>query len=245
MAYGAAGGAALLAVAMLVWGRLVHRGFLILIAAGIGFVLAGWICPLIEVDVLVGGIVAALSLGLLAIVLARVVWAMLAATLLAAVAAGAVVAYYWPEVSTQPATIIDQMDFTAYTASLAEAGGDWFRSTWATRAAVLLASIGVGGLTTLAVGLLLPRATAVCMSSVVGACLLASAVLLAVGQGRPAIWDAAWRNLDLLGAGVAGIALAGMVIQWVGLIRANRRAAEAEKPKKARKPKGSDDEDDE
>ena len=104
MAYGAAGGAALLAVAMLVWGRLVHRGFLILIAAGIGFVLAGWICPLIEVDVLVGGIVAALSLGLLAIVLARVVWAMLAATLLAAVAAGAVVAYYWPEVSTQPAT---------------------------------------------------------------------------------------------------------------------------------------------
>lgn len=221
LAYGIAGASGLLGLALLIWGRLVHRGFLVILAAGVGFALGRGLAPRIGLDPLLGGLGAAVTLGMLALMLARLVWAVVAGLLAAAAAAGAAVVHYWPAVASQPAAEIQQADLGQYVSSLA-------RFAWtalgvsAGHSALVVAAAAATGVGLLAVGILLPRATAIFMSSLVGASLVVSGAALAAGQARPDLWTAALGDVRWPALATGGLLLGGILAQTVAALRAGK-----------------------
>ena len=80
-------GAGLVGLALLLWGRILHRAALVLIAFPMGMGLGAILAEQIHVNVWLGVFAVAVTLTILVIVLARVVWALLAGFWLACFAA--------------------------------------------------------------------------------------------------------------------------------------------------------------
>lgn len=233
VAYAGAALAVMMGLVLLVWGRLAHRGFLVLLAAGLGLLTGRWLAPVIGVRALLAELVVGVSFGLLAAALARAVWAVLIGALAAALAAAAVVIYYlspggWAVPTSQAAIA----GLGTYGESVAAAVQQWVLSAWQAQGTVLTAATCAAGLVFLAVGMFLPRAVAVFMSCLVGALLLAAGLAVAAAQVRPEWWTAAWRHLRVWSLVAAGVVLLGIVIQTVGAVRAGKR-----EPKKEPAPK--------
>jgi hypothetical protein len=235
VAAAAAGSALLLGVLMLLWGRRLHRGFLALCGAGAGFALGHWGGRPLGMNPALSGLVAAVTVGILAPILARVVWALALGAIVAAAGAIVAVFLYLPTVATQPtATTIPASDIVAYADGWGRFAWDGVIALWQGSPAVVVGA-GAAGLLFLAAGLFLPRATVVLMSALVGTLLLAGAAAVAGARFAPAWWTEAWGRPALSGAVAGGVLLVGAVWQTVGALRARRRKArrEAEQQKAA------------
>jgi len=222
-------GAGLVGLALLLWGRVVHRAVLVLIAFPMGMGLGAILAERIELSIWLGALTGAVTLTILVIVLARVVWALLAGLWLAALAAAIAGVLCLGDIT--PAT---QPVWNTTCQSLAQ-------SAWgAGNLAITAAGVGAG-VAGLILGLFLPRATVIAVTSMLGASLLSGAALRLTGLWAPSFLARILAS-PLLTMGVgAGVLLLGVIYQSIGEVRADRAlaaaaAAEAEAPADIRQP---------
>jgi hypothetical protein len=157
-------------------------------------------------------VAAALTVGLLAIVFGRLLWALVLGALLGA-AWLAVVA--WHQAADIPAPAWPAGEAADFTEWLLLLGGylqGWIGAVWQYRAWLAGASAGVVAVG-VAVGLLLPRLALLLTSSVVGAlaCVAGAGMLLWAGQVQWA--ERFTRQLHVPAAAAALLALVGAIVQ--------------------------------
>lgn len=233
---------ALVGVALLLWGRVLHRALLVLVALPVGLA-GGWaLGPTIQVNPLVAGLVAGVALAVLAIVLARLLWAILAGLHVAGLVLAAMVLWYLdaPLAASQPA---GQGDVLAQGQVLAQQA---FQSVFAEHAAAICLATALSGLASLVVAFMLPRATVICMTSLLGAGKLSWTGGLAAMLWMPSLSGHVSANPYVSGGLIGGLLLVGIVFQSAAELRARRGAAKREKEPKGtgkQRPRPAADED--
>jgi len=228
-------GLALLGLVMLLWGRLLHRALLVLVAGGIGLVLGGIYGPRIELSPFLARLGGAVTCGLLGLVLARAIWAALAGLLVAGAVGGLMLVFHLGQslATTQPAVAAayGQAVVQQVPAAMQEHG-------------LVLGATTIGsGLIALIAAFLLPRVAVIAMTSLLGASLLSTAIDLGVGAWAPPAQQAAYAE-GIAGCVALGLLAFGLVFQGFYELRA-RRSAGGEKGDSGgrKKPKaGSGDE---
>lgn len=222
-------GVGLVGLALLLWGRILHRAVLVLVAFPMGMCLGAILADHFELNVWMGVFSVAVTLTILVIVLARVVWALLAGLWLAVFAA---VLAGWLMLGDLSPT--SQPGWNPTLESLA-------RSAWAVGSLQITAA-GVGaGVAGLILGLFLPRATVITVTSMLGASILSKAALVLTGMAAPGV-PARMQASPLLTTGIfVGVLLMGILYQTIREVRAKRAEAKAQAdaddaPKDIRKP---------
>ncbi len=204
-------------LAILLWGRVLHRALLALIAFPIGMGIGAILAAQVGLNAWLGVLTGAITLTILVIVLARIVWALQAGVCLAAIAAVIAGALCMGDVSIAAAT----------QPGAGAAGQDVIRAVWEANSVAITAA-GVGaGVAGLILGLFLPRATVIVVTSMIGASMLSEAVLVVVSLGAPTLLDRMLARPLLLTGVSAGIMLLGVLYQSIHEVRAKRALAGA------------------
>ena len=218
---------------LLLWGRLLHRGLLVIVAAITGLVLGGTFSPQIGLDPILGRLGAAVALGLLGLVLARAVWAALAGAVVAAVtfAIVSVVVLHVPLPQVPPGTAQDVP--ARYKAATTQAVAEAMDRR---NPLLLVATVGAG-VAAVVGGFLLPRATVIVMTSLLGSSLLMAAGSFAAMTWLPSLlMGGSPRAPQILNGIAAGLLVLGIGFQTFAEFRSGRSAAaeddEDDKPKK-------------
>lgn len=225
----AAVGAGLVGLSLLLWGRIVNRAVLVLIAfpmgMGIGSILAEKLGLSAWLWLTVFSSAAALTV--LVIALARVVWALLAGLLL-----GTLVGFTVAWLMLGDLTPASQPGWNPTPMDLAQ-------SAWAVGGLKIVAAMAGAGAGGLVLGLFLPRTTVIAVTSMLGATVLCGAVAALAGMAAPEA-VARMQAYPLLTMGVfAGVLLLGIIHQSVSEVRARRAKAKSDDddaPKDVRKP---------
>ncbi len=208
-------GVGLLGVAMLLWGRILHRAVLVLIAfpmgMGLGAILAEWL----KLNVWLGVFPTAVTLTIMVIVLARVVWALLAGFWLAIFAAVLTGLLLLGDLSpaTQPGWNPTPIDLA--------------RSAWAVNNLALVAAFVGAGVAGLILGLFLPRATVIAVTSMIGASILSDSAVWLTGLWAPNLLARMAESQWLTTSAFVGVLLLGILYQSVREVRAKRAEAQA------------------
>jgi hypothetical protein len=208
-------GFGLIGLALLLWGRILHRAVLVLVAFPMGMGLGAILADRFELNVWLGVFSVAVTLTILVIVLARVVWALLAGLWLAVFAA--LLTGWLMLGDLSPAS---QPGWNPTVESL-------IRSAW-DMGKVPITAAGVGaGVAGLILGLFLPRATVITVTAMLGASILSDAALKLTGMAAPGAL-AQMQASPLLTTGIfVGVLLLGILYQSVREVRAKRAEAKA------------------
>jgi len=222
--YGVAAGAIVLGVALLLWGRHLHRAALMLAGAGAGFLLAEPLGRLIGAELHVARAVAMFTAAIFGLVLARVIWPAIAGAICVGVATIVLKDFHglltWPNAATWPEWL-DAIRIAAMPdPSLWQ---DHARETWIV--------LGPTCALVFIIGVMLGRGMAIFMTAIIGAVAIGGGVALAVLHRKPEIWPAEWQGALIPAAVVGGLVLLGIIGQTRGLLAARARQAEAESEK--------------
>jgi hypothetical protein len=233
LAYGLGGGLVLAGAALLAWGRHLGRVVTMIGAAAAGYFLSSqmnihYVPPFAMQMVF---IFVMLAFGY---VFERLIWGALAAILLACIAA-----------AVQVRPVIDPPSFTTplrideFASKMYEALLPAFPASWAgTGFSALLGALGVIALV-FTVALFRPKWIRIVMVSMVGAATVAAGLALVVCQLLPAWWSDLWTHLAYVLAGAGALALAAMVIQFLGLAKGKTPKADKSKDKARKAPEKS------
>jgi hypothetical protein len=136
----------------------------------------------------------------------------------------AVVVFYLnvPLAATQPAPEGDVV------AQARAAAVQTFQVVWERNAPLLVAAGVAAGLAGLIGGLLLPRATVIVMTSLLGAGLLAATAGVASATWAPSLLERAQASRSLSSAICGGLLLVGIILQSIGEVHARRAPEEEE-----------------
>ena len=212
----AAAVAVLLGVLLLFWGRVFHRALLGLVAGAVGLLLGTYYGPQIQLNVLAAQAAGALTFALLGVVLARLLWSVLAGLHVAVLAAALMLVFYVGEslAATQPGVFSAANEATARIDEALRQDGP-----------VLWAAVIGSGLAATVVAFLLPRTTVILMTALVGAELLSSAIGMGLAYVSAGPAGTADRSQNLAGAIGLGLFAVGAVFQAVCEVRARRAAS--------------------
>ena len=200
---------------LLLWGRHLHRAVLVIVAFPVGVTLGAMMADKFGLARWMGILAVTVSLTLLVMVLARVVWAFVAASWLAGLAASIVVYF-----------LLGQALAGSQPEHWHPSAESLIQAAWARGDVLITASIVASGIAGLLIGIFLPRATVILITSLIGASLaaLGATVLLAVGDSR--LLDSLTANQPLTTGLYAAIVLPGVLYQSVREAR-DKRAAKA------------------
>ena len=220
-------------------GRTLARTVLPLAAAAVGAALSPWIVGYLPYkNVWVVGVIAALTLGLLAFVLARLFWSVVLGAMLAAGVVFILIRTGAP-LSDAPAWPVEApATFGAWCAATVVYAAGWVRALFAERllAAVLATVLPVVACVVLEV--LVTRSVLTVSTVMVGAALVIGGALALVWAAK-ADWAEALAGRPMVLAIAAGaVAAAGGVVQVGGGVRARAKAKEEEEKSKS----GAEDE---
>ncbi len=233
VAYLAGGAAVLVGLLMVLWGRKLGRAFMVVIGAGGGFLLAPLLIARLNVPENAVRFVAVFALAILALVAARLVWALLAGAggLLIGAAgvcyrAGDLVLQHRPVEFGPTDTFLQWLD------SLGRYLGQWVQGLSQVLPPALYVFVGACVAVTFLLVLVWPRMGGVLMTALTGAVLAVAGGLLVSGRLSAELWTKAW-TAPLVPAGVLGaLALAGWIVQGRSEIK-KARAAKAEEDEEA------------
>lgn len=229
-AWGAGG--LVVGVLLLLWGRKLHRVFLGLGAGAAGASFAGeWATQLSGLDWRLAYAIAAGTAGILGVVMARIVWPVLAGALFAGAAGVTVLACFQPSLPAdlKAATAPAGGDLVAWSAAAYVCASAAVQAVWRDHMAVLLGAMCPAGLVPLVIGLFRPRLATIFMTALVGSLSMICGPLVAAQRFWPELWASAWANPHVP-AIVAGVML------LIGLLFQYRLAIAADRAKKAPKP---------
>jgi hypothetical protein len=245
---GIAAGAIVAAVALGLWGRLIHRGALVALGVAAGLAVGPAVADRLGTSVRLTQGVAAGTLAVAGLALARLVWAGILAALAGGIPLGVLLRDWLREGSeaakTALAAVRDAGDLGAWAWAWLEAAWALFKLRWSDDQGALLL-IGVPAAVVLLIGLIRSRLAAILMTSLLAGVLLVGGGVLGAFAVRGGVWASAWSHLAVLAIGAGAIALLALTVQYRGAVRSDRRRREAE-PKKAETPAkaGADEDDD-
>lgn len=235
-----AGAAFLVGLLLVLWGRKLHRPFLVLVGAGAGFLVA----PLLTAQLGMAQhenavrFVAVFALAILGLVLARVLWALLAGAL-GTLAAAAGISYRMASLVLEhrPA------DFQWPAQGLEEWASSvcqYFAAWIAALVQVLPPMMFVFAAACVAVPLLIvlvwPRLGVIVMTSLVGAGLAVAGVCLAGVQARADLWATLGGHWPVLAAAAGVLMLLGWVVQGRSALKQAKARREQESQEPSDKP---------
>ena len=184
-------------VALLLWGRILHRAALALVGAAAGLAVGGSLAAAISVEPLVGRLVGAVALGLLGLVAARIVWAVLAGSLTGVSAAwvmarlvevdSAAVGDKVRATQTVPAQAFTEWLETSWETALACLGAVWEKHT-----AMVVLVLAPAVAAPLIICMLRPRLGHIFMTSLLGAGAIVFGCLFGASQIQPSLWQAVY-----------------------------------------------------
>lgn len=199
---------------LLVRGGRIHRIALTLAGVGVGYAVGGDLAVKLGADAAVGRIAGGVTVGLLALIGARIVWAVLAAMTVTAVVVRTVGARY----AASPPAVAAPADLAQWAyESWDQLLGNMLRA-WQDQKAMLLLILIPAVAVPLFVGLLRPRLTRIVMTSLLGAVGLVAGAL-AVNENW---WNGAMARGDIVAAVVAMLVIAGMIIQYRCALKTER-----------------------
>ncbi|MDY6914661.1 MAG: hypothetical protein SVT52_09440 [Planctomycetota bacterium] len=237
---GLAAGAVLLGAVGLLAGLKVGRVFAALAGGGLGFLLIGQPARRLGTNALALQTAFGVAIGLLCLVVAKLIWALLAATLAASAAGVAAIGHLLPKVAQgdRPAFQFEGTTFTEWLAALWAFGCDAVTVVWRQNSPTLLMFICPAAMAVLITGLLRLRLATVFMTSLLGAAAIVAGLGLAGISLQPTLWDGLWRRWYIPVGAAAVAMLIGMVHQYrhalaeekesVEVAPSNKREAAAE-----------------
>ncbi len=229
------------AAAALLWGR--TKGRLLMAVLLIG---AGAACTPLIVKILplkttwVIALCAGFTGGVIGFALARVLWAVALGATLAIVAVSIFAVVNAGAVANTPAWRGETGDIQLWASGAWRYVRDWMSSLWGLNQ-LAVAACAAGPIVLAVVGwALLPRATVIVASSVLGAVALVGGAALFVWAGS-AEWAARWiQQFQLTGAAAGVFALGGVIVQTRGHIKDRPRESEEGESQGASDSRGRD-----
>ncbi|HUT57125.1 MAG TPA: hypothetical protein VNA25_04540 [Phycisphaerae bacterium] len=228
-------------LALLLWGRAVGRLFWMFVGAGAGLALGAPLAGWLEANLLAARLGAAVTLGLLGVVLGPLLWALLAASISGGVALYFTVARYLPQLTGRaPEFKLSGEGLGPYVISLAKYSLACVQAVWNTEPLVVAAVGGLAAALPLVIGVVRMRLATIFMTSVCGAAGAVggaawAAVLLfgSLGQLFADYWY-------VLAGTAAGGAILGIVLQYRKALKADKaeKKREGEPPDRRRQAKG-------
>jgi len=246
---GVAAAAIVAAIGLGLWGRLIHRGVLVAVGVAAGLAVGPAVADRLGTPVRLTQGVAAGTLAVAGLALARLVWAGALAALAGGIPLGVLLRdWLWEgseAAAAAQAAVRDAADLGAWAWAWLEAAWALFKLCWSEDQGALLL-IGVPAAVVLLIALIRSRLAAILMTSLLAGVLLAGGGVLAGFAVRRGVWASAWSHLPILAVGAGAVALLALAVQYRGAVRSDRRRREAE-PKKAETPTDAaadEDEDD-
>jgi hypothetical protein len=226
-----AAGALAVGILLLLWARPLGRALLALVGIGAGLALGPAAASSLGVDVLVGRIALAAVFGLIGVLAARAMWALLLGVLAGATTGAMMILHHLQFVPAEklPELHAPQSWTWPY---LAEAAANYLWNHMALahgqNPVMLVAGVLAAVIAGLAVGMLFPTMATIFVASLLGALLvvLSSQVLFLGGGGQP-FPEAMGQPAAALSV-TAALMLAGLVVQGISA----RKARKAEKKEK-------------
>lgn len=236
MMYAAAGGAILVGSVVLLWGRHLHRALLMAIGAGAGFLLAEPLALQLGTGLHLTAAAAMLTSAIVALVLARLIWPLLAVAIYVGIATLMLKGHYgpipWPDTPTLPDWLLALQAVAIPDASV-----------WQEHLRQTLLVLAPAAIFILVLGLLLGRIMVILMTSLVGALTVTGGIALAVLQRKPELWPADWNALLIpaaIAGGLAALGLIGQVRGLLGDIARQKKAAEEEQKDETQSARSAD-----
>ncbi len=228
-AWTATGGGLVVGTAMLLWGRHLHRAFLVLAGAGAGVALAEPLSGWLDFNIVLLRIVPAVVLAIVGFVAARLIWALLGGALASLITATSalLVAMYRagaPVGEAPPTETLAEWP--------AESAMNLFNAL--SESGYLPLALGGSLLVGAAVALVLllrPVAGRIIMTSLLATAVLMGALLLASINIRDTLWQTMWEYPLVPAAGAVALVLLGWIWQFVCAGRERRSEREKQKQK--------------
>lgn len=229
-AYGLAIGSLSVGAVMLIWGRHMGRAFLCASGMAIGLALAGPIALQFGLNIVVVRLAGAAVLGLLALLAARIIWALLAGAMFGAIAEMVVLAGQMRQMAPEQQPLFLPVDQTL-AAWMTEFGRfllDGVAGLWAWNPSLVLVAIVPAAAVPLAVALSRDKLARIFMTSLIGAAGPVAGAILALGQVRASFWDSAAIHWYVPVSLIAVAMALGVAVQYRGAIRQDRADQEQE-----------------
>jgi len=221
-AWGGVAGGVVVAVVLVLWGRIFGRLVLALVAAGVGLLIAPWLAGAISLELWIVQIAAGAAAGLIGLIAARFVWPLVIGAIFAATAAVVLVWHYLAQAGEKPKSFPAFDTFGAYWTALWEYAKAHVADVWSGHAEVLLAVTALAAIVPIVVGLIRPRLATIFTTSLLGGTLLVAAIATGGMLIWPTYWTDHWSQYFVALGIVGGCLLVGLVFQYRGAILADR-----------------------
>jgi len=223
---GAVAGGILLGLLLAFWGRTIGRVLLGLAAAGVGVGTGPMLAAAFGWPVLATRLAAAITFGLLALVLARLIWAAVAAALIGGAADAAVIVRHLRSLPAEKWPVFgapSDANLLEWGNALATFARDSFLLAWGQQPEWLIIAAVAVAIGPVILALVRPRLAVIVLSSLLGAVLVVASAAVAVATFRPSVWEAQLRQWYLLPALAGGVMLIGITFQYIRAVAADRR----------------------
>jgi hypothetical protein len=225
---GIAASGVLVGAALLLWGRWAGRAVFLVAGAGVGWWAGALLAARMQVNPLAAQVATAVAAGLLALVLAPLLWALMSGTIAGGVALYFTVLHFQPDLLAKaPAFAQSAGDVGAYCAAMADHFAKCVLAAWENHAPALATASGLAGVLPFVIGTIRLRLATIIMSSLSGGAAVAAGLACIVGFSAPSAAPVLWGNWFVVGGAAVAFAFAGVIVQY-------RRAIKADKDQKNR-----------
>jgi len=232
--YCIAGGCLAGGILVCLWGKYLGRAALCAGGMAAGLAIAGPVAGRLSLNLLAARLATATLLGAAGLLLARAIWATLAAAALGTAAVIALLLRYGGQLAVElrPAFQPAEASLVGWAWALCRLVLDGLAAVWSWSPLMAAGTVGPAVVLPLALAIISDRPGRIFVTSLLGAAAAVAGAMIAVSQCRPAAWSGAWSYWPVLVAVAAALMAAGMVVQVRGAIVADRaqvRQDQAEK----------------
>ncbi len=214
LAMGALGG-----LVLLLWGRRVGRVLLMLAGAVAGVFLGSYVAPMLGVNTLAVQAAGAVSIALLCFVLARLIWAAVAAAICLFAAGYILILHFLFDPRQLVTELLPGRTVAQYTNEVVLYVRPAIEKLWGQNAAVLLLAGGLAITIPIVLMLVRPRLLTILTTSLLGTAALVGSLATLTAWGVPS-WRAPMQEYWYVVGGVAAaVCLTGMVVQYLHACR--------------------------
>lgn len=233
-------GCLLVGALILLWGRHLGRAFLCGIGIAIGLVVAEPIARSFGWQLLIVRLASTVTFALLALVLARVIWGVLAGLAFGIVAEMILLVRRMDQIAIEQQPVFQQSQATlsGWVSAMGKFLLDGLVGLCEWNLLAVLAAVGSAAALPLVISLIRDRLGRIFMTSLAGATGVTSGIMIALAQMRESLWSGLWARWYFLLAGVIVLTAAGVIIQYRGAFQEDRseEKREAEPPDERQQP---------
>ena len=225
LALGVAGPSVVVGVLLLLWGRSIHRALLCGVGMIAGLVLAVPAAERFGINLTAARLTGAIVLGLLGLIMARPVWAGLAAVLFGSLAECVLLWRYVCEFSQESRPVFETASttFTGWVLGAVQYHLHWTWMMWQYKPALVLGVVCPAVLLPLVISIIRDRMVRIVMTSLLGGGGAVFGTIFAIVQLQQSFWPVIWTHWYVPCAIVIGLGITGIVLQYRGALREDKQ----------------------